>query len=80
VGAATLEAGAALAFFLTGAAALAVFEPLVLETAGAEDLEFVLVALRAGAFSAAERFFRGCGVAALPALVARFLAEEAVEF
>jgi hypothetical protein len=62
--------------FLTGAGLVA-FALLFLE-AGADAFELVLVALRAGAFSAAGRFFNGCGVAVLPA-VARFLAEDVFE-
>jgi hypothetical protein len=70
--------GAALTDFLTGAA-LVVFALLFLAAAVSVGLEVVLVALRAGALSAAvERFFKGCGVDDLPP-VARFLAEDVFE-
>ncbi|HYO92425.1 MAG TPA: hypothetical protein VEQ40_12345 [Pyrinomonadaceae bacterium] len=69
--------GTAFADFLAGLL-FAGFALLFLAAVVAGALAVVLVALRAGALSAAERFFKGCGVAVLPAF-ARFLAEDVFE-
>jgi hypothetical protein len=73
LGFALVALAAALATFLTGAL-FVVFALLPFAAAVRDDFGLALVALRAGAFSAAERFFKGCGFADLPA-VARLLAE-----
>ncbi|MBD0325410.1 MAG: hypothetical protein ICV68_03215 [Pyrinomonadaceae bacterium] len=70
--------GVALTDFLTGVL-FVVFALLFLAAATTGVLEFVLVALRAGALSAAvERFFKGCGLADRPA-PPRFLAADVFE-
>jgi hypothetical protein len=76
LGGGDLRAGAALVVLLFAALLLA---EVLLAAAVEPDLVFDLGALRAGAFSDAERLTSGLGRAVLPAN-ARFFAEDDVEF